>query len=38
MRERAMLVGGRLTIASEAGGGTEVRLEIPATHDVAGAT
>lgn len=30
MRERAMLVGGRLTIRTEADEGTEVRLEIPA--------
>jgi two-component system sensor histidine kinase UhpB len=29
MRERALLVGGRLTIASRPGGGTEVRLSIP---------
>jgi two-component system sensor histidine kinase UhpB len=29
MRERAMLVGGRLTVRSQAGRGTEVRLEIP---------
>jgi two-component system sensor histidine kinase UhpB len=29
MRERAMLVGGRLTVRSKAGAGTEVRLEIP---------
>jgi two-component system sensor histidine kinase UhpB len=29
MRERAMLVGGRLTVRSKIGAGTEVRLEIP---------
>ena len=29
MRERALLVGGRLSIASRPGGGTEVRLSIP---------
>ena len=29
MRERAMLVGGRLTVRSKVGAGTEVRLEIP---------
>jgi two-component system, NarL family, sensor histidine kinase UhpB len=29
MRERAMHVGGRLTVASAAGGGTEVRLDVP---------
>jgi two-component system sensor histidine kinase UhpB len=29
MRERAMLVGGRLTVRSKVGSGTEVRLEIP---------
>jgi two-component system, NarL family, sensor histidine kinase UhpB len=29
MRERAMLVGGTLAIASRPGGGTEVRLEVP---------
>jgi two-component system sensor histidine kinase UhpB len=29
MRERALHVGGRLTIASVPGGGTEVRLDIP---------
>jgi two-component system sensor histidine kinase UhpB len=29
MRERAVLVGGRLSIASTSGGGTEVRLEVP---------
>ena len=30
MRERALLIGGELTIASAAGGGTEVRLRVPA--------
>jgi two-component system sensor histidine kinase UhpB len=30
MRERALLVGGRLTVRSGAQGGTEVRLEVPA--------
>ncbi|HOB48130.1 MAG TPA: HAMP domain-containing sensor histidine kinase [Mycobacterium sp.] len=30
MRERALLVGGTLTVAAVPGGGTEVRLEIPA--------
>ena len=29
MRERAMLVGGRLTVRSKIGAGTEVRLELP---------
>jgi two-component system sensor histidine kinase UhpB len=29
MRERALLVGGRLTIWSEPGRGTEIRLEVP---------
>jgi two-component system, NarL family, sensor histidine kinase UhpB len=29
MRERALLAGGRLTIGSPPGGGTEVRLEVP---------
>ncbi len=29
MRERAVLVGGRLTVAPAAGGGTRVRLRIP---------
>jgi two-component system sensor histidine kinase UhpB len=29
MRERALLVGGRLTIGAAEGGGTEVRLEVP---------
>jgi two-component system sensor histidine kinase UhpB len=29
MRERALLVGGRLTIRSRPGGGTEVRLTVP---------
>lgn len=29
MRERALHVGGRLTLASPPGGGTEVRLEVP---------
>jgi two-component system sensor histidine kinase UhpB len=29
MRERAMLVGGRLTVRSKLGTGTEVRLELP---------
>jgi two-component system sensor histidine kinase UhpB len=31
MRERALLIGGDLTIASAAGGGAEVRLRIPAS-------
>ena len=30
MRERAALVGGRLTIGRHEGRGTEVRLEVPA--------
>jgi two-component system sensor histidine kinase UhpB len=30
MRERALLVGGHLTIAARVGGGTEVRLVVPA--------
>lgn len=30
MRERAALVGGRLTVVPRRGGGTEVRLEVPA--------
>ena len=29
MRERALLAGGRLTLTSPPGGGTEVRLEVP---------
>jgi two-component system sensor histidine kinase UhpB len=29
MRERALLIGGRLTITSSAGTGTEVRLDVP---------
>jgi two-component system sensor histidine kinase UhpB len=29
MRERALHVGGRLTLASPPGGGTEVRLDVP---------
>jgi two-component system, NarL family, sensor histidine kinase UhpB len=29
MRERALLVGGELSVASQAGGGVEVRLDIP---------
>jgi two-component system, NarL family, sensor histidine kinase UhpB len=29
MRERAMLIGGRLTVRSKPGSGTEVKLEIP---------
>jgi two-component system sensor histidine kinase UhpB len=29
MRERALLVGGSLTVSSEPGKGTEVRLEMP---------
>jgi two-component system, NarL family, sensor histidine kinase UhpB len=29
MHERALHVGGRLTVASAPGGGTEVRLDIP---------
>jgi two-component system sensor histidine kinase UhpB len=29
MRERALLIGGRLTISSAQGGGTEVRLDVP---------
>lgn len=33
MRERALLVGGRLTIAAPPGGGTAVRLDVPATQD-----
>jgi two-component system sensor histidine kinase UhpB len=32
MRERAMLVHGRLSVRSKAGAGTEVRLEVPLTH------
>jgi two-component system, NarL family, sensor histidine kinase UhpB len=31
MRERALLVGGRLALRSRAGGGAEVRLELPVT-------
>jgi two-component system sensor histidine kinase UhpB len=30
MRERALLVGGRLALASPPDGGTEVRLDVPA--------
>jgi signal transduction histidine kinase len=30
MRERALLVGGALAIKQSAGGGVEVRLEVPA--------
>jgi two-component system sensor histidine kinase UhpB len=29
MRERALLTGGRLTVASRPGGGTRVRLTVP---------
>jgi two-component system, NarL family, sensor histidine kinase UhpB len=29
MRERALLVGGHLTVTTPPGGGTEVRLEVP---------
>ena len=29
MRERAMLVGGRVTVTSAAGKGTEVRFDVP---------
>jgi len=29
MRERALLVGGRLELRSGSGGGTEVRLQLP---------
>jgi two-component system sensor histidine kinase UhpB len=29
MRERAVLIGGRLTIVQAPGGGVEVRLEVP---------
>jgi len=32
MRERAKLVGGKLTLRSEVGSGTEVELSIPATN------
>ena len=32
MRERALLIDGRLTIRSEPGRGTEVELEVPVTH------
>jgi two-component system, NarL family, sensor histidine kinase UhpB len=35
MRERALLVGGRLTIESRPGQGTEVRLAIPLEHEAA---
>ena len=35
MRERALLVGGRLTIDSRPGQGTEVRLTIPVEHEEA---
>jgi two-component system sensor histidine kinase UhpB len=35
MRERALLVGGRLTIDSRPGQGTEVRLTIPVEQDEA---
>jgi signal transduction histidine kinase len=31
MRERSVLVGGALAIKQAAGGGVEVRLEVPAT-------
>ena len=31
MRERSLLVGGALAIKQAAGGGVEVRLEVPAT-------
>ena len=30
MRERALLVGGRLDVSRHGRGGTEVRLEVPA--------
>lgn len=30
MRERAALVGGRLTVGPRPGGGTQVRLDVPA--------
>jgi signal transduction histidine kinase len=30
MRERALLIGGALTIEAASGGGVEVRLEVPA--------
>jgi two-component system sensor histidine kinase UhpB len=33
MRERALLVGGRLSIESRARHGTEVRLTIPVGHE-----
>jgi two-component system, NarL family, sensor histidine kinase UhpB len=33
MRERALLVGGRLEIRSEPGRGTEVRLELPGAEE-----
>jgi two-component system sensor histidine kinase UhpB len=29
MRERALLIGGRLTVTAPRGGGTEVRLDVP---------
>jgi hypothetical protein len=32
MRERAKLIGGKLTVWSELDSGTEVELSIPATH------
>ena len=35
MRERALLVGGRLSIESRPGQGTEVRLTIPADQTAA---
>ena len=35
MRERALLVGGRLTIDSRPGQGTEVRLTIPVEQEEA---
>jgi signal transduction histidine kinase len=31
MHERALLVGGRLSVARRAEGGTEVRLDVPLT-------
>jgi hypothetical protein len=38
MRERAKLVGGKLTIWSEENGGTEIELIIPASRAYAKAT
>jgi nitrate/nitrite-specific signal transduction histidine kinase len=37
MRERAELIGGRLDVWSEAGGGTEIDLTIPAAKAYAAA-